>query len=435
MAIEERMPALGPGMRERILAAVEEGFEAQLELTRATVRCPSLRGQEHTVQDLLHDELKARGYAMDRWQLDPADIATHEGASPVDVDYGNAINVVATHRPREERGRSLIINGHVDVVPVGPLAMWARPPFEPAVEGDWLYGRGAGDMKSGLVGAIAALDALRRCGLQPAARLHLESVVEEESTGNGALACHQRGYRAEAALIPEPGGEKLARANVGVVWFRIEIAGRPVHVAHATTGANAILASQRLVAALKELEAEWNARRGGEPWFGNERHPININVGKIAGGDWASSVPSWCTMHCRASFYPSMDPAEALAEIERRIASASREDPFLAENPPRVVNNGFHVRGYALEPGSDAETLLGAAHAAAFGGAALETHVMPAYLDARVTALYDGIPTLVYGPVAENIHGFDERVSLSSLKRVTGAMALFIAGWCGTEPA
>lgn len=421
-------------LRARVLEAVEEGFAAQLALTRETVRHPSVRGREHTVQDLLFDELRARGYAMDRWRLDPASLAAHEGASPVDVSYENAVNVVATHRPREERGRSLIVNGHVDVVPTGPRAMWARPPFEPVVEGDWLYGRGAGDMKAGLVAAIAALDALRRCGLQPAARLHLESVVEEESTGNGALACHQRGYRAEAALIPEPEGERLVRANLGVVWFRIEIAGRPAHVAQATTGANAIVASQRLVRALRELEAEWNAQRLDDPWFRDHPHPININVGRIEGGDWASSVPAWCRLDCRAAFYPSMDPAEALRQIGLKIAAASREDPFLAENPPRIVNNGFHVRGYVLEPGSEAEAHLEAAHGAAFEGAALETILAPAYLDGRVTALYDRIPTLVYGPVAENIHGFDERVSLSSLRRVTGAMALFIAAWCGTEP-
>ena len=96
------------------------------------------------------------------------------------------MSVIGTHEPRQARGRSLILNGHMDVVPEGPLDMWTSPPYEPRREGDWLYGRGAGDMKAGLAANLFAMDALRRIGLQPAARVHLQSVVEEECTGNGA---------------------------------------------------------------------------------------------------------------------------------------------------------------------------------------------------------------------------------------------------------
>jgi acetylornithine deacetylase len=424
---------LDPGLGRAILEAVDAGFDAQLALTAALVRCPSTRGRERTAQDLVADALAGRGYAVDRWRLEPAELAHHPGASPVDVDYAQASNVVGTHEPRAAAGRSLVINGHVDVVPTGPLDMWRHPPFAPVIEDGWMYGRGAADMKSGLVAAIAALDALRATGHQPAARLHLESVVEEESTGNGALACHLRGYRAEAALIPEPMGGHLARANLGVLWFRIEVRGHPVHVSQATTGANAIAAAARLQAALKTLEGRWNERRVGDRWFKDHPHPININVGRIEGGDWASSVPAWCTLHCRAAFYPGTKPADALAEIESAIAEVAAADPFLARNPPRVICNGFHVEGYALEPGSEAEDCLGQAHAAVFERP-LETTLTPAYLDARVFALYDRIPCLVYGAVGENSHGFDERVDLESLRRVTGVLALFVARWCGLEP-
>ena len=95
--------------------------------------------------------------------------------------------------------------------------------------------------------------------------------------------------------------------------------------------------------------------------------------------------------------------------------------------------NGFFARGYVLEEGSDAEQVLGQAHAASFG-ASLESFVTPGYLDGRVFVLYDDCPCLVYGPVSRDIHAFDERVSLASLKRVTGTIALFVASWCGLEP-
>jgi len=415
-----------------IVGAVEAGFADQIAFIQDLVRLPSLRGQEHTAQDFMHRALAERGYAMDRWAMDVNEIEGHPGFSPVTVDYANAINVVGTHRPREERGRSLILNGHIDVVPTGPRDMWTRPPFEPWIEGDWLHGRGGGDMKAGLAANIFALDALTRLGYGPAATVHLQSVTEEECTGNGALSCLIRGYKADAALIPEPEDEKLVRANAGVIWFRVHVRGHPVHVREAGSGANAIEAAFRLIQALRTLESEWNMRRKAVPYFEDLDHPINLNIGKIAGGDWASSVPAWCSFDCRIAMYPGIDPRHATREIEDCVRAASRKDAFLANNPPEVEYNGFMARGYVLEPGGAAEATLARAHAQIFRRG-LEDMVTPAYLDARVFLLYGDTPCLVYGPRAENIHGFDERVSLASVKQVTAAIALFIAEWCGLE--
>jgi acetylornithine deacetylase len=245
---------------------------------------------------------------------------------------------------------------------------------------------------------------------------------------------HLRGYRADAALIPEPENEKLVRANVGVLWFQIEVRGHPVHVSVMGAGANAIDGAYRVIGRLRELEAAWNERRIGREHFENEPHPINLNIGKIEGGDWASSVPAWCRVDCRISLYPGVSAEEARREIEQSIHGFARNDPFLANNPPRLTFNGFFSEGYVLEPGSDAERTLGEAHRHATGEA-LQSFMSPAYLDARVHALYDRIPALCYGPIGQDIHGSDERVSLVSVKRITTAIALFIAEWCGVEPA
>ncbi|GIS91264.1 MAG: hypothetical protein CM1200mP20_13050 [Pseudomonadota bacterium] len=86
--------------------------------------------------------------------------------------------------------------------------------------------------------------------------------------------------------------------------------------------------------------------------------PINFNVGKIAGGDWASSVPAWCCVDVRAAIYPGVDPRDAAREIEACLRAKSRDDPFLSENPPEVEYNGFFARGYVLDEGSDAEKVL-----------------------------------------------------------------------------
>lgn len=415
-----------------ILAAVDAAFDDQIAFTRELVRFPSVRGREHTAQDFLFDALRERGLATERWAIDVAEIEEHPGFSPVSVDYTNAINVVGTHRPDEEVGRSLILNGHVDVVPEGPHDMWSRHPFDPHLEGDWLYGRGSGDMKAGLAANLFALDALGALGYRPAARVHVQSVTEEECTGNGALACLVRGYRADAAIIPEPEDEKLVRANVGVLWFRVHVRGLPVHVRDAGSGANAIEACFPLIEALRELEAEWNRAGKGMRYFEDLEHPINFNVGKIAGGDWASSVPSWCSFDCRIAIYPGWDATEKAGDVEECLRAAASKIPFLANNPPRIEWNGFRANGYVLEEGSDAEATLARAHARSYGSE-LESFVTPGYLDGRVFVLYDDCPCLVYGPYSENIHGIDERVSLGSVKRVTGAIALFIAEWCGLE--
>lgn len=424
--------ALDPALAAEIEASVAEGFADQVAHTQALVRFASLRGAEHACQDYVFGAFRARGYATERFAMDRAAIAAHPGGSKIDARHSDAPIVVCHHRPQTETGRSLILQAHVDVVPVGPLDLWTHPPFDPVIEGDWLYGRGGGDMKAGHAANLFALDALARLGLQPAAAVTIQSVVEEESTGNGALATHLRGYRADAVLIPEPEDEKLVRANTGVLWFTVEVRGVPVHVREMGAGANAIDATYRVIGALRDLEARWNAEKSEHRHFEAEDHPINLNIGKIEGGDWASSVPAWCRIDCRVALYPGVPAARAAAEIEAAVSDFARTDPFLGNNPPRVAFNGFYAEGYVLAEGSEAEAVLGRAHERAMG-AKLQSFMSPSYLDTRVYALYDRVPALCYGPIAQNVHGFDERVSLASVQRCTTAMALFVAEWCGTE--
>jgi acetylornithine deacetylase len=424
--------ALDPTLRDRIIASVADGFDRQIAFTQDFIRFGSTRGDENAVQDFVFRALRDRGYAMDRFDMDQAAIEKHPGGGSFSDEHSRAPIVVGIHRPREETGRSLILQAHVDVVPPGPEAMWTHPPFDPVIEGDWLYGRGGADMKCGHAANIYALDALRSIGLQPAATVYVQSVVEEESTGNGALMTHLRGYKADAVLIPEPEDEMLVRANAGVIWFQVEVRGVPVHVRRMGTGANAIDAAYRVVGELRKLEEEWNAKKSAHPHFGDMDHPINLNIGKIEGGDWASSVPCWCTVDCRIAIYPGTTAETAMKEISDRISAFARTDRFLSNIPPTVTFNGFKAEGYALEPGSEAEAVLARAHEIAVGKP-LKSFTSPAYLDCRVYSLYDKIPALCYGPTTEGVHGFDERCSISSLKRITTAMALFIAEWCGVE--
>ena len=420
-----------------ILHAVDALFDRERDFLVELVRHPSTRGQEQSAQDFIARELGRLGYEVDRWQIDVADIAGLPGFSPVIGDYDDAANVVGTLRSCSKRGRSLILNGHVDVVPTGPLEMWERAPFDPHIDGDWMGGRGAGDMKAGLASNLFAIEALKHIGLRPAADVFFQSVVEEECTGNGALACLQRGYRADAVLIPEPFAEKLVSSQVGVIWFQVRLKGLPTHVAYAASGANAIEAAIPLFEALHLLERRMNAQECRHHDYAGHSHALNLNIGKIEGGDWASSVPAWCVFDVRMGVFPGQNLDDMRRMIEQAIFDAARNHPFLASNRPEVVYNGFAAEGYSFKDDQSAAAraalaALDRAHSFVVGKP-LEHEAITATTDARFFGLYADTPALVYGPRAEAIHGFNERVDLESVRRITQSTALFIADWCGLE--
>jgi acetylornithine deacetylase len=257
-------------------------------------------------------------------------------------------------------------------------------------------------------------------------------VVEEECTGNGALACLQRGYRAEAALIPEPSGCTLTVSQVGVMWFQVKVTGHPVHVYKADAGSNAIESAYRIIQQLRELEKKWNEKKVHDKHYCDHHHPVNFNVGKIAGGDWASSVPSWCTFDMRVGVLPTQTLKECRQEIEDLVRQAAANDPFLGNNPPSVSWEGFQAEPYVLQNHEHVRELLAAAHKTVFG-AELDDRRTTGTTDARFFGLYAGLPALVYGPQSDDVHGFDERVNMESIRKITQSTALFIADWCGLE--
>ena len=418
------------GLIQNIRDSVGDGFDEQVAFTKELVKFASLRGKEAPAQNFFAEALADRGYAVDHWQVNPQEVAHFPDFAPARNSFEQGWNVVGTHRPRESTGRSLILNGHIDVVPSGPEDMWKKPPFEPHIDQGWLYGRGAGDMKAGLAANIFAVQALKRIGYQPAAGIYLQSVIEEESSGIGTLACIERGYQADAVIVTEPHAEKLGVAQVGVIWLQIEIRGLSAHVMEAGKGINAIEVCYPIMEALHKLESKWNADK--HPAFGKLDHPLNFVVSRIEGGDWTSSVPSWCRFDVRVGIYPDRKVADCQRELEETISAAANKDAFLRNNPPRITYHGFLSRGYVLPGNTDAEQVLREAHYQ-INQVELAQHVSTALNDARFFGLYQNIPAMTYGPQSENIHGFDERVNLDSLCRVTQTIALFVAEWCGLE--
>ena len=256
------------------------------EFLSRLVEQPTTLGNEEVGQAVVREALREMGLEPVDVPMDADAIRAHPGHSPFDWDVSQKKNVVATWAPGQVNGgQSLILNGHIDVVSPEPRSQWDRDPFSASVYDDWLYGRGAADMKCGTASILGALRGLRKLGLSPNAHVHVQSVVEEECTGNGALQCLLAGYTADAAVMAEPFGAAITISQVGVLWFQVRIRGVPGHAAESGNAVNAIEKSLEVIQALRALEAELNA---APPYpYDQFDHPIGLNVGTIHGGGLA----------------------------------------------------------------------------------------------------------------------------------------------------
>ncbi|KQP04394.1 ArgE/DapE family deacylase [Pseudorhodoferax sp. Leaf265] len=404
-----------------------------VQMLQDLVAQPSLLGHEQGAQDVMERAFQGLDLRVDRFAIDEERLRQHPAYSPSIVSYEGRTNVVGIHQPRGlTRGQSLIFNGHIDVVPVGAEALWSRPPFEPFIDGDRLYGRGACDMKAGLVAYTMAFKALQSLGLEPAAPVYLQSVIEEECTGNGALACLVEGYRADAAIITEPVGG-ITTCQMGVLWLRIEVLGKPVHASVAQTGVGAIDFSMYLFGKLKELEARWNAPSARYRCFAHNQHPVNFNLGRIEGGEWASSVPTACRSDIRIGFYPDIKVGQVKAEVEALLAAAYAAHPASAALQYKIVYEGFQADGFDLPLDLPVIRALQQCHED-IAGAPLLPFAFTGTTDAKFFNLYGDTPSVCYGPTGASYHGIDEWVSLASLMEVTAVLAVFMARWCGVNP-
>jgi acetylornithine deacetylase len=370
-----------------------------------------------------------------RVPVDVAALGSHPGFSPPLISYAGRDPVAAIHRPRQSKGKSLMLQGHIDVVPEGDASLWTTPPFEPDIRGGRMYGRGAADMKGGLVAALMAFKALRLAGLQPAAELQYAAVIEEECTGNGALAVMQALGKPDACVIPEPGGEHSALyvAEVGVVWAWLHVTGKPVHVRDTHSGVNAIESAMAIAGRFKSYENRMNAAELRHPAYAAINHPINVNLGTFAGGEWNSSVPTKAKLGLRVGVMPGRSCREVAADIERIVAEAAAE-LGLPQTHARVEFQGFMADGCLFPPEQAISQAVMQSHARAVG-TELRHLTATALTDARHYVLYQGTEATCYGPDCDNIHGIDESIGLASLHDVTRSLALLVAGWCGVEPA
>jgi len=331
--------------QEKILATVESLREDILDLTMDLVKQPSTVEHQAGAVAVMAAHLEALGYPPVRIPVDKQKLAAHPGYAPVPFSYAGSDNLVAVRPADGKDGRSALFNGHLDVVSATPEAAWSRDPYEPVISDGWLYGRGSGDMKSGVAAMTYAVKSIDIAGFGLNAPVTIETVVDEECCGNGALSCLLAGYDADAVLIPEPFGPTLNTAQVGVLWFKIQVKGLPVHVLSAPAGTNAIEKSFPLIQALRKVEEQLNTENIPAK-YRDIPHPLNLNVGIFSAGDWPTESGRTAE-HGKyprqvPGYSPSSEP-ECRNFFRRRLA-INRAGPSRNSLPP-VLFSGNQLHG------------------------------------------------------------------------------------------
>ena len=440
-AMDQALPA------DRIREAAESRQTRLVELTRALVAHRSenpklLAGEEaqdvaaaaeRTCQDLLERELAALGMEIDRFD-----------ALPGRPDLVGTLRGVGG-------GRSLILNGHIDVVPAGDHGAWPHPPFGGELEGGRLWGRGTCDMKGGIACGVVALELLADLGVELKGDLIFQAVVDEETGGPGTRAALARGHVADAAIVLEPTAGEIVTVEGGLEWLRIVVRGqtghsaaryRSIHAGGQGSAVSAIEKALKLLAAIGELERHW----------GNTKvHPLmprgitTINPGVIAGGSGGgrdgmpngmlaySNFSDYCALGLSLKYLPNERGEEVKAEFEQFVARFAETDPWLREHPPEIE---WGVAGVSFRPSEVAsDHPLVETCAGAFRQLVGEPRLGGFEAVSDLAWLAEaGVPAVLYGPgnVAQ-AHSSAEYVDVSELVDVCGVVALAVAAWCGSR--
>jgi len=398
---------------------------------RRLIAEPSTVGQETGAQEVLAAELQQLGFDITRLMI-PETIGSDPAAGVPSRSYAGRYDVVGE---RGDSKRSLVLNGHVDVVPAQDADRWTSPPFEPTERDGWLIGRGAGDMKGGFAAGLLALWALDE--MAPGwltGRLTVVSAIEEECTGNGTLAAGRAGYTADAALLLEPTDLNVLLGGIGIIWVSIEVDGRAGHAEAALRSVNPIAAVPAVIAALQQFEQQMNAAhlRGGDAAFSALSHPYNVNVGTVHAGDWASSVPAVARLQVRVGHPGSWSSEETLERVRAAVVEGIRSDQWLVDHPPRFALTGYRGQRHAQDPDAELVTRLSGAHASVFGRPPDQV-MIGSTTDARFYVNQFGMPAVAYGPRTRNMHGTDEAVELGSIVDCARSVARFLADWFAAD--
>jgi acetylornithine deacetylase len=388
--------------------------------------------EEAALQELLGRRLSAHGARVTVSEPDATLVAGHPMV-PDGFTFAGRPQLVARF-PGAGGGRTLLLNGHVDVVDVQPRTAWRSEPFDARVRDGEVWGRGACDMKGGVACMVVAAEVLARRGVHLAGDLIVNTVTEEESTGAGGLVA-ARTLNADAAIVPEPTALAVWVGCRGSLLARIGVPGRAGHAglpprSPDNGGAvNAIEKTAYLIEAIRRLREDW-ALRPRHPYLS----PADCVPTIVSGGEWLVSYPASCTLDCHIEYLPDATPDAAAGvrrEFETWIARAADADAWLRAHPPSVDwLPGAVPPAEVPETDPVVETLLAVeqdlGRRARIGG-------LDNWHDGATLVTEAGIPAVCYGPGDIYLaHTTEERVPVDDLVACAEGIALAALRFCGT---
>ena len=401
-----------------------------IKLLQQLVQQPSVRGNEGKAQAIVVEKCRQLGLEIDLWDIDEdPNLKLHEYFHCDRTSFAGNPNLVALLRGSGD-GKSIILNGHIDVVPEGNESDWHVSPYSGVEENDRIYGRGTTDMKGGNVALLLALEAIVQANVSLKGDVIFQSVIEEESGGAGTLATVLRGYTADAAIIPEPTSMKLFPYQQGSMWFRVHIKGKSAHGGTRYEGVSSLDLAYDVMQAIKEVEAERNEVLKKDLLYKGVPIPIPINIGVCKSGNWPSSVPDLTVLEGRFGVSPYETIEEAKKVLEKKIATLNENHIWFREKPvelewfgARWLPGRLELNHPLMKTVSDNYRLVKKEEPI--------VEASPWGTDGGILSTVAGIPVMVFGPgVTEKAHDSNEYISVDDLLSAAVIIACSIVDWC-----
>jgi acetylornithine deacetylase len=391
---------------------------------------------ERVLQEFLAERLARAGAEVEMWEPDAAAIGG-ERQVPPGLSFDGRPQLAARLRGAGG-GRSLLFNGHIDVVSPEPVERWTSDPWCAEVRGGKLYGRGSCDMKGGLAAMVTAAEILAELGVPLAGDLIVNTNTDEESSGAGSLACAAHGIAADAGICPEGTGGALWLACRGTASVTITVPGRSGHVEVRQPDwrdggpVNAIDKAELVLSVIRELRRRWSQRADQQHSF---LAPGSATTTVIDGGEWFVSYPAACRLIVNISYLPTSADhdgygAAVAAELERAVLEVTDADEWLRGHPP-TFEWGPDLPPFEVDASHPIVGTLTDAAAAAGGNPRLG--FTDSWFDAASFVRAGAATVIGYGPRANNAHGVDEHVAVDELVSCTQTLALSAMRWCGVE--
>lgn len=416
---------------QRVFAEIDQRRDQTIADLQALVQTPSVTGDEGAVQERVEEMFRSRGMEIDRWETSREEILPyleHVGDQP---RYKGRPNVVGIRRG-SGIGRSMMLNGHIDVVDPGDASFWTHGPYSGHVEGDRLYGRGACDMKGGMATFLTALDALDAAGVRLAGDVRIASTVGEEDGGFGSLGTILRGHRADGVVITEPSGLEIKAAQAGSLVCRLTITGKSAHGGLRDEGVSAV---EKFIPIFQDLQI-WEADRNRDlqhPLYEGIANKVPISFGYVRAGEWHSTVPETLVAEGRIGLLPGEDMHEFQEQVRQRIMSVAERDPWLREHPPELEWISGQFAPGETKPDEPLPQALAAAHERVTGEPATIS-AMTAGTDLRLYTEIGEMPCIIYGAGHVTVaHQHDEHISISEVQTAAKTIAALLIDWCGVE--